>query len=176
MRIPAPWRWAAAGGALMLLAGCGSSYGAPARAPSAKPAARAVEVKLGRALVAGKEETVLTNSQGHTLYYFTLDHPRKSACTGSCQQIWPALKAVSLTEPVKAPASLPGRFRVVADGNGDQVTYNGHPLYVYSLDVRAGQANGEGLFHEWFVAVPGLKPAAGSATAPATSSGGGYGY
>ncbi|CAB1128946.1 conserved protein of unknown function [Candidatus Hydrogenisulfobacillus filiaventi] len=166
------WRQAAAAAAAgVLLSGCGVAA-RPAAAPSR---AKAVVIKVGRALVAGREETVLTNDAGHTLYYFTLDQPQRSACTGSCQQIWPALRAVSPTEPVQIPSGVPGRFKIVADGNGEQVTYNGHPLYTYSLDLAPGQAHGEGLFHEWFVAVPGLK-AAVPAGPPAGGAGGGSGY
>ena len=36
-------------------------------------------------------------------------------------------------------------------GSKLQVTYNGHPLYTYSGDSAAGQANGEGSGGVWFV-------------------------
>jgi hypothetical protein len=56
--------------------------------------------------------------------------------------------------------------------NGDvQVTYKGSPVYMFSGDSKAGQANGVGIPH-WSVA---STAAVTSSTAPATT-GGGYGY
>ena len=69
------------------------------------------------------------------------------------------------------------------DAHGDQVAYNGHLLYTFAGD-QAGQVTGQGV-QGFFVATPGLTPIAGSSaagssttagTAPAASSGSGYGY
>jgi hypothetical protein len=65
---------------------------------------------------------------------------------------------------------------VLSDGNGRQVTYNGHPLYTFADDT-AGQVTGQGV-QDFFVATPGLAPLTTSAApaAPAAQSGGGYRY
>jgi len=52
--------------------------------------------------------------------------------------------------------SLPGKLTVVADANGNQVEYNGHPLYTYSGDTGPGQTTGEGVGGVWHVVTPGL--------------------
>ena len=63
-----------------------------------------------------------------------------------------------------------------ADGS-KQVTYNGHPLYYFSLDKSAGDTKGQGSSNfgaKWWI----LSPAGDKITASAasSSSGGGYGY
>jgi predicted lipoprotein with Yx(FWY)xxD motif len=45
---------------------------------------------------------------------------------------------------------------VVSDVHGQQLSYNGHPLYRYAQDTAPGQTNGEGVGGKWFVATPGL--------------------
>jgi predicted lipoprotein with Yx(FWY)xxD motif len=45
---------------------------------------------------------------------------------------------------------------VVADANGNQVEYNGHPLYTYAGDTGPGQTTGEGAGGVWHVVTPGL--------------------
>jgi predicted lipoprotein with Yx(FWY)xxD motif len=88
--------------------------------------------------------SVLVNGQGRTLYMFALDTHGKSACYSTCAHYWPPLltsgKAVAGTG---AKASLLGTTR--RKGGGLQVTYNGHPLYRYISDTKAGQTSGQGL-------------------------------
>jgi Secreted repeat of unknown function len=71
-----------------------------------------------------------------------------------------------------------GKVTVLSDAHGQQVTYNGHPLYTFA-DDQAGQVTGQGV-SDFFVATPGLAPITGSPAsagpAPAAPSGGGYGY
>jgi predicted lipoprotein with Yx(FWY)xxD motif len=134
-------------------------------------------VNSGSASVNGSQTTVLIAPDGHTLYYFTPDTAGgMPTCTGSCASIWPGLKAATPT----AASTVTGMLTV---SNG-QVVYNGHPLYEYSGDSAAGQANGEGIMGKWYVATPSLAAGAGASTPmpsspPSTSgggSGGGYGY
>jgi predicted lipoprotein with Yx(FWY)xxD motif len=56
-----------------------------------------------------------------------------------------------------------------------QVTYNGHPLYGYQGDSKAGDTNGQGINAfgaPWYV----LSPSGNEITASSSSSGGGNGY
>lgn len=166
----------------MLLAACGSStttgsssYGssptptattAPTTAPTSSSSSAVIQTAT--ATVKGQSETILTNAQGKTLYYFTPDTAAKAACTGQCAQIWPPLLFTGSGIPTGS-TSLTGKLSVLTDANGSQVQYNGHPLYTYSGDTASGQTNGEGLFGKWFVATPTLAVLGGG------SSGGGYG-
>jgi predicted lipoprotein with Yx(FWY)xxD motif len=124
------------------------------------------------ATVKGQSETILTNDQGLTLYYFTADTATKAACTGTCAGTWPPLLFSATGAPTSA-TSLPGSLSAVTDANGMQVEYNGHPLYTYSKDTASGQTNGEGLFGKWFVATPTLS---GTSKPASTATPSGYGY
>ncbi len=118
-------------------------------------------------MVNGAQTTVLTTPAGKTLYYFKPDTATTSNCTGSCASAWPALTASSGATP--SAAGLPGTLSTLADGNGNQVTYQGHPLYTYSGDQKESDATGEGIDNgNWQVATPSLGQNAGG-------SGGGYG-
>ena len=115
-----------------------SGYGAPVAASTATRAAAATvgvrHTSLGR---------VIVDSKGRTLYLFEKDTSRHSACSGLCAQYWPPL--LTHGAPVARTGvkqSLLGKIRR-ADGT-QQVTYAGHPLYLYVGDSRPGQTNGEG--------------------------------
>ncbi len=140
----------------IFLVACGESPAAltgPAVSsiPTHRPLVRVVEATLK-----GTSKMLLTNAQGMTLYYFTLDTPTKIACTGQCAVTWPPLRADS--EALASSSGLPGKLSVLNGPHGRQVLYNGHPLYTYSRDVLPGDAAGEGIGGRWFVAIPDLPP------------------
>jgi predicted lipoprotein with Yx(FWY)xxD motif len=150
--------------ATLLLAACGGSTNAgTGNSPAASGNAliHTASMKVG-----DKTETVLKNDKGLTLYYFTPDTSTKIACSGGCASNWPPLLATS-EAPTSNPA-LPGKLTVLNGANGNQVLYNGHPLYTYAKDGDAGDAYGQGVGGKWFVATPDLAAAAAaSASAPA---------
>ena len=165
---------AAIGGGITAAAATGS----PASSRPAASQQAAATVRTAQATVAGKTETILVNSQGQPLYYYVSDTPAKSLVTGGLAALWPPLTSAS-----PAATGLTGKLAAVMDAHGDQVAYNGHLLYTFVGD-QAGQVTGQGV-ERFFVATPGLTPIAGSSaagssttagTAPAASSGNGYGY
>jgi predicted lipoprotein with Yx(FWY)xxD motif len=99
---------------------------------------------------------VLATSRGRTLYLSTADGKNKSHCTGSCASIWPPLKTKG--KPVAGAGvhqSLLGTAKLA--GGKLMVTYNKHPLYTYTGDSAAGQANGEGVNGFYVVTAAGKK-------------------
>jgi predicted lipoprotein with Yx(FWY)xxD motif len=117
--------------------------------------------------------TVLANAKGFTLYSFAPDTATVSKCTGACAQIWPPV-----TGPATAGSGVTGKLGTITRSDGSkQATYNGHPLYTYTADTTAGQANGNGLNVNggvWHVVTAsGAAPPAGTT---ASSSGGSGGY
>jgi predicted lipoprotein with Yx(FWY)xxD motif len=112
-------------------------------------------VKTSTATVSGKSETILTDAQGKTLYYFTPDTATTSACTGSCAQNWPPLLSTGSGTPTSA-TTLSGKLTVQTTANGSQIEYNGHLLYTFAADSAPGQTNGQGVLGKWFVATPTL--------------------
>jgi predicted lipoprotein with Yx(FWY)xxD motif len=108
--------------------------------------------------VGDKTQTVLKNAKGLTLYYFTPDTATKVACTGGCTSNWPPLLAVSGT--LASNPALPGELTVLNGANGNQVLYNGHPLYTYIKDAAAADAFGQGIGGKWFAATSDLASAA----------------
>jgi predicted lipoprotein with Yx(FWY)xxD motif len=122
--------------------------------------------------VSGQAKTVLATTSGMTLYYFTPDTSTEIACSASCAQTWPPLTA---TGSSVTGSSLSGTLSTFNGPNGDQVLYNGHPLYTYSGDHAQSDANGEGVLGKWYAATPDL-PAATAPSASPTSGGYGSGY
>jgi predicted lipoprotein with Yx(FWY)xxD motif len=142
-------------------------------APAASSSAAATTVRTAQVPVNGKLETILTSATGQPLYYYKPDTAAKSFVTGGLAQAWPPL-----TSGAPAGSGLSGKLSVLNDVNGQQVTYNGHPLYTFVSD-HAGVVTGQGV-QNFFVATPGLasitsSPAPGNSMAPA-GSGAGYGY
>jgi predicted lipoprotein with Yx(FWY)xxD motif len=85
----------------------------------------------------------LTDGHGRTLYLFTRDTGNMSSCTGGCASVWPAVTGSTAAQVgTGASASLLG---TASNAGGQQITYNGHPLYYYAGDVNPGDTNGERL-------------------------------
>jgi predicted lipoprotein with Yx(FWY)xxD motif len=145
--------------AMLVLAACGGSTGTGAASPSSPALIHTASLKVG-----DKTETVLKNAKGLTLYYFTPDTSTKLACTGGCASNWPPLLATTGTPT--SSAALPGQLTVLNGPNGNQVVYNGHPLYTYSKDGDVADAYGQGIGGKWFVATPNLATAAAATSTP----------
>ena len=114
-------------GALLALASTSALAGTPGVPSSARPALfHTVELrktKLGK---------ILVNSAGSILYEFTSDHPKQDTCVkiNECLTTWPAL-------PVQGKPSAGAGVRasllssIELPEGSSQVTYAGHPLYIY---------------------------------------------
>ena len=150
---------------LLFLAACGSygttgsgAYGSGSTNTPAQTtggSSSSAVIQSATVTVKGQSETVLTNVKGLTLYYFTADSATQTAVSGNLAQIWPPLLFKGSGGPTSSTA-LSGKLSVQMDVNGNQIEYNGHPLYTFSGDNAPGQANGEGISGMWFVATPNL--------------------
>lgn len=94
----------------------------------------------------------LTGPNGMTLYVFSNDAPGQSNCYDRCAQNWPPV-LVEGEQPLVAPLAIPGEFGVTerSDG-GQQLTYNGWPLYYWARDASAGDTTGQAVGDVWWVA------------------------
>jgi predicted lipoprotein with Yx(FWY)xxD motif len=128
----------------VLLAACGSTSGG-------RPD---YSVTVGTVAGLGR---VLVDGNGHTLYMYVPDHQGRSTCYGTCAEQWPPLLLPrGVRHPVAGPGLNAGLLGTVPRKDGAiQVTYNGWPLYLYVVDVQAGEATGQaddmGL---WYVLSP----------------------
>ncbi len=93
---------------------------------------------------------VLTDSEGNTLYLFMPDEQGgEPTCYDDCAANWPAFTGtVSAGDGVDA--SLLATATRTDDG-GDQVVYNGWPLYYFIGDEAPGDTNGQGVADIWWV-------------------------
>jgi predicted lipoprotein with Yx(FWY)xxD motif len=95
---------------------------------------------LGRILIAGT---------GRTLYLYTPDTKGTSTCYGQCASFWPPLLTSGKARAAHGvKASLLGTTRR-KDGKL-QVTYAGHPLYLFAEDTAPGDVNGQGFQQIWY--------------------------
>jgi predicted lipoprotein with Yx(FWY)xxD motif len=76
-----------------------------------------------------------------------------STCNGACASLWPP-DTISGT-PKAGPGVDAAKLGTTKRSDGTlEVTYNGHPLYRYAPDTKAGQDTGQGLNQfgaKWYV-------------------------
>ena len=136
---------------VLVAAGCGSSSSSDSGKTSSSSSAKASKATVD--LAKTDVGDVLTGPSGRTLYLFEKDTSPKSTCSGECANDWPPLMASG--KPAAGSgvkASMLGTTKR-SDGK-EQVTYNGHPLYYYEGDKKAGQTAGQGIDAfgaEWYV-------------------------
>lgn len=127
----------------------------PGASPAATPVVGATPIASGATIMARNDPklgTILTDSDGRTLYTFAKDEPDKSLCNGKCAQLWPPFAVKG--DPTLA-AGIPGGVGITVRKDGSsQVSYNGKPLYYFSGDKAPGDTNGEGIGGVWFVVHP----------------------
>jgi predicted lipoprotein with Yx(FWY)xxD motif len=88
---------------------------------------------------------MLTDSKGMTLYTFDKDKGKMSACYDDCAKHWPPYLVHKGDKMGKDWAKSKRK-----DG-AMQWTYDGHPLYYYMDDKKAGDAMGDGKGGVWHV-------------------------
>jgi len=96
--------------------------------------------------------SIITDSGGKTLYFFTKDVKGASLCEGGCLQAWP----VFYQETIKPGDGLTATdFTTITRSDGSkQTAFKGWPLYYYAEDTKAGEVKGENVNKVWFVAKP----------------------
>jgi predicted lipoprotein with Yx(FWY)xxD motif len=183
--------WGVAGLAALALtvSACGSSgsssSGTAANTPAAGGNSSSAAPASGSTVAVKTigSQQVVVDSNGMTLYWFAIDTPTKSNCSGQCATFWPPVKG-----PVTAGSGVTGTLGTITGADGTkQATYLGHPLYTYVGDKGPGQNKGNGLNISgglwWEMTVSGSTPPANAGAAAtsspkstASSGGGGYGY
>ena len=142
----------------VIAAGCGgSSNPSPS---SAKPSTTAAATTSGAATVktasAGDLGTILVDSTGRTLYLWKADHGSSSTCSGACASAWPPVTTTGT--PKAAGDAKTADLGTTKRGDGTtQVTYHGHPLYLFAGDSQPGDTTGEGntgFGAAWYVVTP----------------------
>jgi predicted lipoprotein with Yx(FWY)xxD motif len=127
--------------------------------------------------------TYLTDSNGKALYMFAADTSGTSNCTGQCLSYWPPLTTSGT--PKASSGVTASKLGTIMGANGqDQVTYGGHPLYLYVKDKDESDTYGQGSTNfgaKWWLVAPSGQPITtgssnGSSSGPSSSSGGGGGW
>jgi len=153
----------------LAVAACGGGGAATASPPKTSTGASAT---LG--VASSSLGSILVNSTGRTLYLFKADVGAKSACTGACATAWPPLLATG--KPTAGTGLTASKLATITRSDGtQQVTYNGHPVYLFIKDKKSGQTTGQGVTAfgaAWYA----LTPAGNQISTQPTTSGGGYGY
>ena len=154
----------------LALASCGGGGGGEATAAPAPPRTASGGPATVGVATSGLGQIVV-DSKGWTVYLFKKDEGMTSACSGACARAWPPVRANGKpTVGGGANASLVGTT-TRSDGK-PQVTYNGHPLYLFEGDQEPGDTSGQGSTAygaAWYA----LSPAGNQVTGQASSSGGG---
>ena len=147
--------------AVLTLTGCGGSDSA-GDVPAKGSDLGASKSSLG---------TIVVDGKGMTAYVFDKDTAGsgKSACTGTCADMWPAVTTTADTPKVDG---VTGEIGTITGTDGaKQVTLEGMPLYTYSDDSEVGDTNGQGVEDIWWVVSP-----AGDKIEKTADTGGGGAY
>lgn len=121
--------------------------------------------------------TVLVDAKGRTAYLFEKDKKGKSACSGQCAVNWPPV--LTSGKPKAGGGAAASRLGTTKRADGKtQVTYAGHPLYLFVADKnKPGSVKGEGIDAfgaEWYVVGTNGKKIEKEGDTSSTVGNGGY--
>jgi predicted lipoprotein with Yx(FWY)xxD motif len=95
-------------------------------------------------------------------------------CSGACATAWPPVRDSG--KPAVGAGANSSLVGTIPRSDGEpQVTYDGHPLYLFDGDNAPGQANGQGVTAfggGWFA----LSSNGSAVSGTGSNSGGGNGY
>ena len=151
--------------------GCGgggsskASSTTPPRTADGRPATLGLESN-------GNLGKILADGRGRTVYLFQRDTSTRSTCTGECATQWPPVRDAGRV--LGGTGTMAAKLGTTPRSDGvRQVTYNGHPVYLFIGDRQAGDTNGQGINAfggGWFAVDPAGNQVSG------TGSGSGVGY
>jgi predicted lipoprotein with Yx(FWY)xxD motif len=163
--------------AALAVAACGGGNTATAAKPAPPKTSSGASATIG-VTSNGQLGKLLVDSQGRTVYLFQKDTGTKSTCAGACAAAWPPVRATG--KPTVGAGLSAAKLGTTPRSDGKpQVTYSGHPLYLYAADTKAGDTNGQGISGfgaPWYVLSPAGNANTSSGGSSGTSSGGGGGY
>ncbi len=141
----------------LAVAACGGGGTATASPPPAPSKTTTTPTQTATVRVANSRlGRILVDSTGRTLYLFKADSGSKSACSGACAVAWPPL--LTAGKPAAGAGLTASKVGTITRSGGSrQVTYNGHPLYLFIKDTKPGDLTGEGLTAfgaAWFAVSP----------------------
>jgi predicted lipoprotein with Yx(FWY)xxD motif len=155
----------------VLIAACGGSSktttkshasSAPSTSTSTSAASSSSSGASSAALITtkhnGKLGTILAyGNKKLTVYLFEGDKGKHSSCTGACASLWPPVTG----KPEAASGAMSSDLGTIKRADGStQITYKGHPLYLYAKDKDDEDAYGEGIKSfgaEWYALAPSGK-------------------
>jgi predicted lipoprotein with Yx(FWY)xxD motif len=139
-------------GVSVLVAACGSSGstttaaaagGSTATASSSATATPAAAKGTAVSVTKGSNGTFLTGAGGRALYLWVADAKGMSSCSGACAKAWPPLTTKG--KPIASGSVKASQLGTIKRSDGtEQVTYDGHPLYYFEGDPKAGTTTGQG--------------------------------
>jgi predicted lipoprotein with Yx(FWY)xxD motif len=165
-------------GVSVLVAACGSSSSpttattggaaAGSTAGSSATATPAAAKGIAVGTTKGSEGTFLTGAGGRALYLWVADAKGMSSCSGACAKAWPPLTTKG--KPIATGSVKASQLGTIKRSDGsEQVTYDGHPLYYFEGDPKAGTTTGQGSSafgaKWWLVSMSGSAITSGGAAA-----------
>lgn len=141
-QLSSSWRPLLAAACLSLVAACSSYSSTTPSQTTAASTSTGNSSFMTRQTSAG---TVLTTSDGMTLYTYARDVPGRSNCYGECAEYWPPYMANN-------GAQTSGNMTLIARADGRmQWAADGMPLYTFVQDGRPGDVSGHNVHNDWNV-------------------------
>lgn len=156
------------------LAGCGMSSGSGGSGSSGGSASPAAAGPV--AVAKTSAGMVLVDAKGDALYSPDQEKSGTIKCGTACAAIWPPVTVDPGTSAPSSVSGASGTFGTVKRADGStQLTYQGRPLYRFTLDHNPGTVTGngtrdtfDGTHFTWHVVA-----ASGGAASTSPSTGGG---
>lgn len=136
-------------GAIFLFYGCSNDDTASPIKTDDDPQPMGNAVKLADDATFGK---ILTDSEGMSLYFFSMDSKATSECLAGCLNTWPVFYEATIT--VDAGLEVSDFATIDRSDGAKQTTYKGWPLYYYASDNAAGETKGDKVNDVWYIAKP----------------------
>ena len=138
----------------LIVSGLAISAASATREGNASPTASRATLKVAQSKQHGR---FLVDARGHSLYLFVRETAGRIVCKStppSCTKEWPPF--LTNGKPRAGQGVNPRLVGTVRRTKpaGLQVTYNRHPLYFYSRDVKPGWTKGHQYFSENFLVSP----------------------